>query len=117
MFTLGFRDLIGCRGVSCVKLPATVAFPIDSQLLDRLERSRRALPPNSVKALWRSRAPQCTEGQSAQRPLDLDARPARESDLGHATIERFPVRVESRLRQVERIEQFFARSKVALGQR
>jgi hypothetical protein len=117
MFTLGVRNPFGCREVSCVKLPATVAFPIDSQLLDRLEQSRRALPPNSVKALWRSRAQQCTEGEAAQRPLDLDAQPARETDLGHATIERFPVRVESRLRQLGRIEQLYARNKMALGQR
>jgi len=117
MFTLGVRNPLGCREVSCVKLPATVVFPIDSQLLDRLEQSRRALPPNSVKALLRSRAPQRTEGQSEQRPLDLDPRPARETDLGHATIERFPVRVESRLRQLERIEQLYARNKLALGQR
>jgi hypothetical protein len=114
MFTLGVRDPLGCRGVTCVKLPAKVAFPIDSQLLDRLERSRRALPPNSMKALWRSRAPQCSKAEPAQRPLELDARPARES--GHATIERFPVRVESRLRQLGRVEQLYARSKLALGQ-
>jgi hypothetical protein len=113
MFTLGVRDLIGCREVSCVKLPANVAFPIDSQLLDRLERSRRALPPNSVKALWRSRAPQSSDAQAVQRPLDLDARPARES--GQATIERFPVRVESRLRQLGRIEQLYALSKGGAG--
>jgi hypothetical protein len=117
MFTLGVRNPLGCREVSCVKLPATVAFPIDSQLLDRLEQSRRALPPNSVKPLLKSRAPQCTEGQPAQRPLDLDARPAREHDLGRATIERFPVRFESRLRQLGRIEQLYASNKMALGQR
>lgn len=121
MFTLGVRNPLGCREVSCVKLPATVAFPIDSQLLDRLEQSRRALPPNSVKALLKSRTPQYTETQSAQRPLDLEldhhGRPTRESGLGDATIERFPVRLESRLRQLGRIEQLYARSKVALGQR
>ena len=57
MFTLRVPDPFGCREVSCVKLPAAVAFPIDSQLLDRLEQSRRALPPNSVKALSRVATP------------------------------------------------------------
>lgn len=53
MFTLRARDPFGCRGVSCVKLPAAVAFPTDDGLLRRLEASRRALPPNNMKALWK----------------------------------------------------------------
>ena len=104
------------RGVLCVKLPAAVAFPIDSQLLDRLEQSRRALPPNSVKALWRSRRPQQPEPRSAQRPLDADVRSTRKSGVAQATIERFPVRVESRLRQLVRVEPLYTRGEVALGQ-
>src|SRR5512134_4027594 len=47
MFTWRVRDPF----VSCVKLPATVAFPTDDRLLQRIEESRRALPPNSMKAL------------------------------------------------------------------
>jgi hypothetical protein len=51
MFTLRVRDPFGCRGVSCVKLPAAVAFPTDDELLRRIEASRRALPANNMKAL------------------------------------------------------------------
>ncbi len=117
MFTMRVRDPLGSRGVSCVKLPAAVAFPIDSQLLDRLEQSRRALPPNSVKALWKTRAPEHTDAKLApQRALDLHARSARSSDAAKATIEPFPVPVESRLRQLVRIEQLYG-SKMALAQR
>ena len=41
------------NGLSFVRLPATVAFPTDSRLLDRIEERRNALPPNSVKPLRR----------------------------------------------------------------
>ena len=78
------RDPFGCRGVSCVKLPAAVAFPIDSQLLDRLEQSRRALPPNSVKPLLRSREPQHAEPGSrsdrSRRACDPRERRCRSRD-------------------------------------
>ena len=116
MFTMRVRDPLGSRGVSCVKLPAAVAFPIDSQLLDRLEQSRRALPPNSVKALSRARASERAEAQPAQRPRDASVRATRASDAAQAAVERFPVRVESRLRQLVRIEQLYARGQIALGQ-
>ena len=59
MITWLSRDSV----VSCVKLPPAVAFPTDDRLLQRIEESRRALPPNSVKALCRSRA-----GFSEARP-------------------------------------------------
>jgi hypothetical protein len=118
MFTLRVRDPLWGRGVSCVKLPAAVAFPIDSQLLDRLEQSRRALPPNSVKALWKTRAPDHSEAQPAeQRPLEGEARSTRATDVAHATVERFPARVESGLRKLVRMEQIYARTSVALAQR
>ncbi len=115
MFTLRVRDPLGGR-VSCVKLPAAVAFPIDSQLLDRLEQSRRALPPNSVKALWKNRASQRADAQPAPCQLDA-ARSARGTAATHAPIEQFPVRAESRVRQLVRIEQVYARGKMALVQR
>jgi len=117
MFTLRVPNPFGCRGVSCVKLPAAVAFPIDSQLLDRLEQSRRALPPNSVKPLLRSREPQHAEPRFAQRPLEASVRSTRNSDAAHATVERLPARVEFRLGQLVRVEPLYTRSKVALGQR
>jgi hypothetical protein len=118
MFTMRVRDPLGSPGVSCVKLPAAIAFTIDSQLLDRLEQSRRALPPNSVKALWKNRASEHTEAQLApQRALELDAPSARDADADNATIERFATPLESRLRQLVRIEQLYVRSKLALAQR
>jgi len=118
MFTWRVTDPFASREVSCVKLPAAAAFPIDSQLLDRLEQSRRALPPNSVKALSRARASERAQvqAQPAPRPRDAEVRSTRASDAAQAAVERFPVRVESRLRQLVRIEQLYARSQVALGQ-
>jgi hypothetical protein len=39
---------------SCIRLPAAAAFPTDARLLERIERSRSALPPDSIKPLrWR----------------------------------------------------------------
>ena len=46
------RFLTG-NGLSFVRLPATVAFPTDARLLDRIEQRRKALPLNSVKPLRR----------------------------------------------------------------
>jgi len=54
MFTLRFGVASESR-VSCVKLPAAVAFPTDDRLLKRIEESRRALPANNVKPLWKIR--------------------------------------------------------------
>ena len=54
MFMSSVRDPFGCRGVSCVKLPSAVAFPTDGRLLQRIEESRRALPANNMKPLWKS---------------------------------------------------------------
>jgi len=55
MFSMRFWDSFGSPGVSCVKLPAAVAFPTDDRLLQRIKESRRALPPNNMKPLWKSR--------------------------------------------------------------
>lgn len=55
MFTMRFRDLFGSDGVSCIKLPAAVAFPTNDRLLQRIGELRRALPANNVKPLWKSR--------------------------------------------------------------
>ena len=70
MFTFVTRDPFGCRGVSCVKLPATVAFPTDGRLLQRIEESRRALPANNMKPLWKARPHECAASQpaAAERP-------------------------------------------------
>ena len=37
MFGFGFRDPFGSKRVSCVKVPAAVAFPTDDRLLQRLQ--------------------------------------------------------------------------------
>jgi hypothetical protein len=55
MFTMRFRDLFGSDGVSCIKLPAAVAFPTDDRLLQRIGELRRALPANNVKPLLKCR--------------------------------------------------------------
>jgi virulence-associated protein VagC len=57
MFTRRFKNLFRSDRVSCVKLPAAVAFPTDDRLLQRIEESRRALPANNMKPLWKSREP------------------------------------------------------------
>jgi hypothetical protein len=61
MFNSNVRNPFACRGVGCVKLPATAAFPTDDKLLQRIEQARRALPRNSMKALWR--APQAENAE------------------------------------------------------
>ena len=55
MFSMRIWDSFGSRGVSCVKLPAAVAFPTDGRLLQRIEESRRALPANNMKPLLKRR--------------------------------------------------------------
>ena len=87
MFTLRSRDPFGCHGVSCVKLPATVAFPTDDRLLQRIEESRRALPRNNMKALWRSRESDSVEMGPELRMRELDLQPR--SDVARAGYERF----------------------------
>jgi hypothetical protein len=85
MFTLRFWDAFGLHGMSCVKLPAAVSFPTDDRLLKRIEESRRALPANNVKPLWKSRElARATEAPSAPtQPIinvslaAVDRRPAR----------------------------------------
>jgi hypothetical protein len=80
-----------------VKLPAAVAFPTDDRLIKRLEESRRALPPNSMKALRKRREPLNVVAESVQRVRGAEARPA--------------------ALQLVRIDELYLRSKVALGQR
>ena len=116
MFTLRVPDPFGCRGVSCVKLPAAVAFPIDSQLLDRLERSRRALPPNSVKPLLEESRAAGDGAAAAQRPLEVGVPIHAQERRRSRNDRRFPVSAESRLRQLVRAEPVYARRQVALGQ-
>jgi hypothetical protein len=118
MFTWHVRDPFGSRAVSCVKLPAAVAFPTDDRLLQRIENSRRALPPNSIKALWRSRERDCSAGAGSLR-AGHDEVPLRSgADLVLAAIDRAPARgTQWMLPQTVHIEDVYARSRVAVGQR
>jgi hypothetical protein len=93
MFTLRLRDPFGSHGVSCVKLPAAVAFPTDDRLLQRIEELRRALPANNMKPLWKSR-----ERASATAPSEPRVRgevqPTIKVSLG--ALDMFPLRIEPR---------------------
>jgi hypothetical protein len=92
MFTLRLRDPFGCQGVSCVKLPAAVAFPTDDRLLQRIEKLRSALPANNVKPLWKSRhTGSSADAPSAPRERGVDTRPMINVSLGA-----FPLRFEPR---------------------
>jgi len=91
MFTFNARDPFGCHGVSCVKLPAAVAFPTDGRLLQRIQELRRSLPANNMKPLWKIRqheraASQLTEAMPvraqshAEMPLAATIRLAAPAD-------------------------------------
>lgn len=91
MFTLRVRNPFGCHGVSCVKLPAAVAFPTDDRLLKRIEESRRALPQDNMKSLRKRHEPLSVVSASVQR------------------VRTFP--------QLVRIDELCLRSRAAVGQR
>jgi hypothetical protein len=101
-----------------VKLPAAVAFPTDDRLLQRLEQSRRALPPNSVKALCRSRAAEGSASPSVLTTQDDGERLKWAPDVSRVAIERFPERgARWALPPTVHIEDVYSRSKVAVGRR
>jgi len=77
MFTMRFWGSFGSPGVSCIKLPAAVAFPTDGRLLQRIEESRRALPANNMKPLWKSR--ELAAERVADETVSLAARPQADS--------------------------------------
>ena len=100
MFTMRFRDLFGSDGMSCVKLPAAVAFPTDGRLLQRLEESRRALPANNVKALLKSRE----LASQAQPPSPLRERDVQQQSMikmPSGGLDAFKTRVEPRPQAVQ----------------
>jgi hypothetical protein len=82
MFTMRLRDPFGSHGVSCVKLPAAVAFPTDDRLLQRIEELRRALPANNMKPLWKSRERASEPAPSRPHVVDVAAQPAINVSLG-----------------------------------
>jgi hypothetical protein len=89
MFGSNGRKPFTCRGVGCVKLPATAAFPTDDKLLQRIEEARRALPRNSMKAL--RRVPQTGDPKWVSELLtpSAGAEEALRADAAHAAIQRF----------------------------
>ena|SRR5687767_11238735 len=94
MFTLRLRDPFGSSGVSCVKLPAAVAFPTDDRLLQRIEVLRRALPANNMKPLWKSRDRASSVIRSEPSERDADTQPIINVSLG--AFDMFPARIEPR---------------------
>lgn len=92
MFTMRFWDSFGSHGVSCVKLPAAVAFPTDGRLLQRIEELRRALPANNMKPLWKSR--ELTPAARAPRERCVESPTLINVSL--ATVDRLPARAELR---------------------
>ena len=86
MFTLRLRDPFGCHGVSCVKLPAAVAFPTDDRLLQRIEESRRALPANNMKPLWKSRERASSLVPPGPSERDVETQPAIKVSLGACVV-------------------------------
>ena len=100
MFTMRFWDLFGSDGVSCVKLPAAVAFPTDDRLLQRIEESRRALPANNMKPLWKSREPASPpEATCALRGPDVEKQLTIMLPAG--ALDSFRGRVEPRLQPAQ----------------
>jgi hypothetical protein len=119
MFTLRVRNPFGCNEVSCVKLPAAVAFPTDDRLLRRIEESRRALPQDNMKSLRKRREPLNVVSASVQRVRRVDAQPAPCAEISRAASVRLAGSAEPRstLPQLVRIEELYLRNRVAVGQR
>lgn len=115
MFTLRVRNPFGCHEMSCVKLPAAVAFPTDDRLLKRIEESRRALPKDNMKSLRTHREPLNVVSACVQRVRDIDARPLSRVELARAAVDVAETRLA--LPQLVRIDELYLRSKVAAGQR
>lgn len=91
MFSMRIWDSFGSRGVSCVKLPAAVAFPTDGRLLQRIEESRRALPAtNNMKPLWKSRGPGCSPVTSA--PCEGGVGTSSIISVSRTSVDRLPAR-------------------------
>ena len=111
MFTLRVQNPFASHGVSCVKLPAAVAFPTDDRLLKRIEEARRVLPQNNMKPLWRSRDLECDESS-----LETDVAAPPPSDAAtHATLQRFrEARAELRSTLVRR-EELYPRRRAAVS--
>lgn len=112
MFSLRGRDPFGCHGVSCVKLPAAVAFPTDERLLKRIEESRRALPLNNIKTL------RTTRSSIGALPAEVraEAQPKPKMTVVSANVERLPTRGGWTLPQRLHVEDVYARSRLAAAQ-
>jgi hypothetical protein len=77
--------------VSCVKLPAAVAFPTDDRLLQRIEESRRALPADNMKSLRKSR-----DASSPAGPRERDVATQSMTKVSLGALDLFPMRIEAR---------------------
>jgi hypothetical protein len=113
MFSLRGRDPFGCHGISCVKVPAAVAFPADERLLKRIEESRRALPLNNIKTL------RTTRSSAAVPPAPevcAEAAPKPKIAVVSANVERLPARGGWTLPHRLHVEDVYARSRIAAAQ-
>ena len=115
MFTLRGRDPFGCQGVSCVKLPATVAFPTDDRLLQRIEESRRALPRNNMKALRRSRDSDSAELRPELEVREIQTQPLSLTDVSRANFERFRAARAELRSTLSHMRQLYPRNRVAVS--
>jgi hypothetical protein len=66
--------------VSCVKLPASVAFPTDDGLLRRIAELRRALPKDSMKPLRNRRVPTNIVAASGHHVLEIESQMSAKPD-------------------------------------
>jgi hypothetical protein len=112
MFTL-LRDRFGSAQVSCVKLPAAVAFPTDDRLLQRIEEARRALPRNNMKALWHSRARECVVHRPELRANEADLQLRPRAEFAPAAIERVRVARAELRSTLSRMNQLYSSGRAA----
>ncbi|HUQ51702.1 MAG TPA: hypothetical protein VM692_05740 [Gammaproteobacteria bacterium] len=99
--------------MSCVKLPATVAFPTDDRLLQRIEASRRALPRNNMKPLWHSRDPECSELRPELRMHEVELQPQPRVDASRGTFERFQAARAELRSTLSHMKQLYPRNRIA----
>jgi hypothetical protein len=115
MFGFNGRNPFVCQGVGCVKLPATAAFPTDDKLLQRIERARRALPRDSIKAL--RRAPQLEQAELVSELLtrSLEAEPQSRTVVDSAALQRLRVARAELGSTFLPIEELYPRGSAAAG--
>jgi hypothetical protein len=115
MFSSNGRNPFASRGLGCVKLPATAAFPTDDKLLQRIEQARRALPRDSIKAL--RRVPQVDQAVLVSDLLTASVVSDEQSraEVARAAVQRFRVVGTELGSPLLEIEELYPRGKAAAG--